>query len=182
MSSLHRSTFHSGKPYRQSFHGLMCVIFLGVTISFIHRLPSLVDDFRNQNRTLDVIILNNGISDSRFSDPWLEAVVRYLLEHFPQILIISIIDGIPGFVRCRHCRQRYGRRHGIQGDTLQRFLKTQNYYHVTGIDFAAMSRLLIDSDEEIYKILRDRHPHSSSLWPQEERTIHDVYKWNFDEI
>ena len=135
----------------------------------IHRLPSLVDDFKNQNRTLDIIILNNGISDSRFSDPWLEAVVRYLLEQFPQILIMSIIDGIPGFVRCRHCGQRYRRRHDIQGDTLQRFLKTQNYYNVTGIDFAAMSRLLIDSDEEIYKILRDRHPHSSLLWPQEEQ-------------
>ncbi|GFH48048.1 hypothetical protein CTEN210_04524 [Chaetoceros tenuissimus] len=135
----------------------------------IHRLPTLVDDFRNKNRTLDIIILNNGISDSRSSDPWLEAVLRYLLEHFPEMLVISIIDGIPGFVRCRDCWQRYRPRHGVQGDTLQRFLTTQEYYNVTGIDFAAMSRLLSDSDEEKYKILRDRYPNSNLLWPQEEQ-------------
>jgi hypothetical protein len=48
-----------------------------------HRLPSLIDEYHSENKTLDVIILNNGLSDN-MEKPWLEAIVRVLLEQFPQ--------------------------------------------------------------------------------------------------
>mmetsp|Transcript_8084 Transcript_8084/g.22581 ORF Transcript_8084/g.22581 Transcript_8084/m.22581 type:complete len:424 (-) Transcript_8084:83-1354(-) len=129
----------------------------------IHRLPSLIDEYRAQNKTLDAIILNNGIADAGSNEPWLEAVVRYLLQYFPRIVIISIIDGIPEFV---------GNGNGFKQSRLQNFITTQNHYNVTRIDFAKMCRLLRDSDEERYKALRERYPDSSLLWPQVDKMMY----------
>jgi len=106
---------------------------------------------------LDVIILNNGITDSVFTEPWLEAVIRCLLQHFPQILIISLIDGLPDLV---------GNGDKFKQDRVQQWIRTQDHYSVTRIDFAKMSRLLRSSNDERYKILRERYPDSSLLWPQ----------------
>ena len=125
----------------------------------MHRLPSLIEEYHSNNKTLDVLLLNNGISDgSRIA--WFEAVVRVVLEHFPQIVIISLVDGIPSFVN----------------DDTQGFLgsyrMTQDHYNITRIDLAKMCRLLRDSDKESYIALRKEYPNSSLLWPQVEKLIY----------
>ncbi len=127
----------------------------------MHRLPSLIDEHQSKNKTLDLLLLNNGISDrkGRYGDmgAWFEAVVRVVLEHFPQIVIISIVDGIPEFLDDFNAH--------AQG-FLRSFITTQEHYNLTRIDFAKMCRILRDSDEENYAALRHQYPQSSLLWPQ----------------
>jgi hypothetical protein len=127
----------------------------------MHRLPSLIDEYQSKNKTLDLLLLNNGISDrkGRYGDmgAWFEAVVRVVLEHFPQIVIISIVDGIPEFLDDFNAHD--------QG-FLRSFITTQDHYNLTRIDFAKMCRILRDSDEEKYADLRHQYPQSSLLWPQ----------------
>jgi len=125
-----------------------------------HRLPSLIDEYRAKNETLDVIILNNGIVDNMIK-PWLEAIVRVLLEKFPQIMIISLVDGIPEFVGSWDKYQK-----NMQPERVRRTIMTQEHYNLTGVDFAKMSRLLRYSEKERYTSLRRQYPESSLLWPQ----------------
>ena len=120
----------------------------------MYNLPSLIEECRLENKTLDVIILNNAITDmSAKGAVWFEAVIRVLLEHFPRILIISILDGLPRFVENHQ-------------ELLERYNFTQNHYNLTRIDFAKMCRVLKYSDEKSYKALRQQYPQSSLLWPQ----------------
>jgi len=147
----------------------------------MHRLPSLIEEYHSNNKTLDVLLLNNGITDRRDREDrgaiWFEAVVRVVLEHFPQILIISLVDGIPEFVGKEDASMNI---HGFLGS----YVIAQDHYNVTRIDFAKMSRLLRDSDKEIYSALRQQYPESSLLWPQVNKlmyangtTLKEEYCW-----
>ena len=112
-----------------------------------------------------MLILNNGISDrvNKEGAIWFEAVIRSVLQHFPKALIIALVDGIPNFV-------------GNGDDYAQNFLRSytivQDHYNLTRIDFARMSRLLRDSDEKTYSILRQQYRGSSMLWPQENNLMY----------
>ena len=112
-----------------------------------------------------MLLLNNGMSDiyvnrNRDSNPgvvWFEAIVRVVLQHFPNALIIALVDGIPEFVR--------------NGDSyppnvIERYVTAQDHYNVTRVDFARMSRLLRFSVEKNYSTLRQQYRNSSMLWPQ----------------
>jgi len=124
----------------------------------MHRLPSLIDEYQSNNKTLDLLLLNNGITDRmKGESTWFEAVVRVVLEYFPQIVIISIVDGIPDFVDDSNAYAQ---------EFLRSFITTQDHYNLTRIDFAKMCRILRDSDEENYADLRQQYPQSSLLWPQ----------------
>ena len=126
----------------------------------MHRLPSLIEEYHSNNKTLDVLLLNNGITDDFVRGAWFEAVVRVVLDSFPQIVIISLVDGIPFFVD-----------DGTQG-FLGSYTITQDHYNLTRIDFAKMSRLLRDSDKDSYNALRQQYPNSSLLWPQVDKLIY----------
>jgi len=118
------------------------------------RLPSLIEEFHSKNKRLDVILLNNGITDSnqQLQKPWYEAVIRVLLEQFPQIMIISLADGT--FLQSDH------------SPFYPIYTTTQDHYHLTRVDIAKMCQLLRDSDKESYSSLRQHYPESSLLWPQ----------------
>lgn len=123
-----------------------------------HRLPSLIDEYHSENKTLDVIILNNGLSDN-MEKPWLEAIVRVLLEQF--LNEISLIDGIPDNVGSLDEYQQ-----NIQPERVRKTIMTQEHYNLTRVDFARMSQFLSYSEEERYASLRRQYPGSSLLWPQ----------------
>ncbi|KAL7453467.1 hypothetical protein ACHAWC_005917 [Mediolabrus comicus] len=105
----------------------------------MHRLPSLIDEYQSKNKTLDLLLLNNGITDRmKGESTWFEAVVRVVLEYFPQIVIISIVDGIPDFVDDSNTYAQ---------EFLRSFITTQDHYNLTRIDFAKMCRILRGFDE-----------------------------------
>jgi hypothetical protein len=64
------------------------------------QLPAIINEFRHRNVTPDVILLDNSIQDVLYGieHPWFEAVVRVLVETFPDAVIVSVVDGIPSFV------------------------------------------------------------------------------------
>jgi hypothetical protein len=129
----------------------------------MHRLPSLIEEYHSNNKTMDVLLLNNGISDLHRGAIWFEAVVRVVLEHFPQIVIISLVDGIPEFV---------GNGDEYAQGFLGSYINVQDHYNITRIDIAKMSRLLRDSDQKIYSALRQQYPESSLLWPQVDKLMY----------
>ena len=67
------------------------------SVNVAQKIPSIVDEFINENTSPDVILLDNTIIDLGMNKPWFEASVRAFIEHFPGTVIVSIVDGIPQF-------------------------------------------------------------------------------------
>ena len=131
--------------------------------NIVQRLPSLVDEYNSINKTLDVIILNNGIIDLFRPRPWFEAVIRVIQTYFPQTMILNLIDGTPEFVSWNNGEDT------VMGGELSRFrnyMKTHDHYNIARLDLAKMCLLLKYSDKERYRALRQQYPESSLLWPQ----------------
>jgi hypothetical protein len=131
--------------------------------NIVQRLPSLIDEYDSINKTLDVIILNNGIIDLFRPRPWFEAVIRVIQTYFPQTMIINLIDGTPEFVSWNNGEDT------VKGGELSRFrnyMKTHDHYNIARLDLAKMCLLLKYSDMERYRTLRQQYPESSLLWPQ----------------
>ena len=64
------------------------------------KLPSVLDDFRNRNEIPDAILLDNSITDLGYGmgKPWFEAVVRALLQSYPDAVVLSLVDAVPQYV------------------------------------------------------------------------------------
>ena len=111
------------------------------SINVAHLIPMLLDEFTNTTTTLDAIILDNAITDRLLGTIWYEALVRTLLQNFPQTLIVSLVDAISGTVGTR-------KENGVT-DFTTKLHAVQDHYGLTVVDMTTMVRHLFNKTDQI---------------------------------
>ena len=101
------------------------------------KIPSLIDEFRDRNVAPDAILLDNSIGDEKYGieSPWYEAVIRVLLQSFPDTVIVSLVDATPAYV---DAPKNYDYNDGFT----QWFRRVQAHYGLAVVDVAKMVQYL----------------------------------------
>ena len=101
------------------------------------KLPSILDDFRNRNEVPDAILLDNSITDLGYgmSKPWFEAVVRALLQSYPEAVVLSLVDAVPQYVDLPGNRD-------YKGKYAKWMRRVQEHYGLAVVNVADMVRHL----------------------------------------
>ena len=125
------------------------------SLNIAQKLPALMESFRSKNVTPDAILLDNSITDLNL-EAWFEAVVRALLQTYPGVVIVSIVDASPNLVtfseKRKHLREYYQYLRGVQ-----------IHYDLTVVDLAEMVRV---QHNESSSNNNDTHIQQDRIWPQ----------------
>lgn len=117
------------------------------SVNIAQKLPAFIESFRSKDVTPDAILLDNSVSDSQH-EPWFEAIVRVLLQTYPGVLIVSIVDAMPKLLRLPYNDYEWLR-------------SVQQHYELAAVDLPEMYRVLRnESSDGAATAQQDR------LWPQ----------------
>ena len=120
------------------------------SVNIAQKLPSVVDEYRTKGADPDVILLDNTITDAFYvGKPWFEAVVRALLETFPDAVIVCLRDAKNDLA-----------------ESFPDYVEVVRHYGLAHVDFVKMVDTLRYSREEPYAGLRQEYPGKDLLWPQ----------------
>ena len=136
-------------------------------------LPTILRDLQSKNITLDAILLDNTIGDRLLDAPYFEAIIRTLMQTFPQAVIVSIVDAT------RHIVEAYssGKKYNDFPSTLD---KVQHHYQMEVVDIAKMVQNLnvlsslpteLLSHPLLIEHLDKQHTIPDLLWPQSTQMI-----------
>ena len=100
------------------------------SVNIAHKIPSIVNEFFDENTSPDAILLDNTIIDLGMNRPWFEAVVRAFIKHFPGTVLVSIVDAVSHFTD-----------NPEGGDHSRWLYDVQTHYGLTVVNIGKMSRL-----------------------------------------
>ena len=146
------------------------------------KLPAFLEHFRSRNTTVDVILMDTSMSGDE--NPWFEAVIRAFLALYPDVLIVSVVDGLRKFVSPVNS----------QHEKYVRWLRdVQQAYGLVAVDIARMVGMLRGNSSSSSSSNESGGP--DRLWPQSDtwvtaggdeiddtamkknRTASDAYYW-----
>lgn len=126
------------------------------SVNIAQKLPAVMESFITKNVAPDAILLDNTIIDLRSLEPWFEVVVRALVQAYPEIVLISVVDGIPDLVNSKESDyQNY----------YQWLRDVHRRYGLAVVDIAEMVRVLRNESKSGPDSRQD------SLWPQAQYMI-----------
>ena len=131
------------------------------SVIIANKLPTFIDFFSSRNSTVDAILIDTSMTEPRKSrsKPWFEAVIRAMHEIFPNVVVLSIIDGKRNLVTPgEHSLLQW--LNNALVDYVQWLRDVQEKYQVTVVDIAKM----VAQDNKNQNVT---HP-VDRLWPQSE--------------
>jgi len=127
------------------------------SVNIAQKLPAFIESFRSKNVTPDAILLDNTLIDSKSFEPsWFEVVIRALVQTYPGLLIVSIVDGISNFVNFT--------KHKGQKEYYKGLRDVQRHYGLTVVNIAHMARVLKNETSDDNN--NEYHQRQDRLWPQ----------------